>query len=166
MKSRALLLLYLTFFFCMSFAWVYDIYAGRQMQMIGPMPDGFGIFVGDRAVGFRWSKRPVVPLSSIKNPYFAPNGIYGGNLDFGNGRRGWLYWGRSMALRRTVGKEFYEASIGYRPLWWLSLPSVLLAGLAVVKSSRMRPGACRTCGYDLRATPDRCPECGAVPKVV
>jgi hypothetical protein len=43
------------------------------------------------------------------------------------------------------------------PLWW----AMTLATHARTER-RKRAGLCRSCGYDLRATPGRCPECGAV----
>ena len=51
---------------------------------------------------------------------------------------------------------------------WPLLISLILVAICVmllVKQRRLdRAGHhCRHCGYDLRATPDRCPECGAVP---
>jgi hypothetical protein len=50
------------------------------------------------------------------------------------------------------------------PFWLLVslcalLPARQLARL-VRKQVRRRRGACPTCGYDLRASPERCPECG------
>jgi hypothetical protein len=50
------------------------------------------------------------------------------------------------------------------PFWGLVaatavLPLAKFAGLLRRRRRRI-PGTCRKCGYDLRATPNRCPECG------
>jgi hypothetical protein len=55
----------------------------------------------------------------------------------------------------------YDAIV---PYWFICLatasPSLFIWRRRRGKRS---PAVCRVCGYDLCATPDRCPECGAVP---
>jgi hypothetical protein len=67
----------------------------------------------------------------------------------------------------SEGRRSRLVSIGL-PLW---LPVVLTALpplLAVLRSRRRRrmeaQGLCIACGYELRSTPTRCPECGTVPR--
>ena len=51
----------------------------------------------------------------------------------------------------------------------VGLPSMLVGTAHAILSWRARrrlgAGLCPGCGYDLRATPDRCPECGRVAAV-
>jgi hypothetical protein len=53
------------------------------------------------------------------------------------------------------------------PYWFVGLatfPGALLCGRRVLRRFRRgrdaKAGLCPACGYDLRATPERCPECG------
>ena len=42
----------------------------------------------------------------------------------------------------------------------LLLPMGLWAGIGWRQRRRVKAGHCANCGYDLRASPERCPECG------
>ena len=55
------------------------------------------------------------------------------------------------------------------PYWSIALPVALVPAAWVAgwsrRRRRARTGLCAVCGYDLRASPDRCPECGTPAKV-
>lgn len=66
--------------------------------------------------------------------------------------------------RYQLGMSYYDV-----PYWFFVLVFLGVAAPGMISFRRHRREArlarsncCLTCGYDLRATPDRCPECGAM----
>lgn len=89
-----------------------------------------------RQVGKDWSK----PLKSFE---FA-------GVKFGGG------WGRNSMLWNLVIPFWLLTTL----LALLPLCEVPVLIFAIRKSLRQTQGHCLHCGYDLRASPERCPECG------
>ncbi len=78
-----------------------------------------------------------------------------------------------LMMNNDVAKSNYLKAMPSRwelviPLWVLLgivgiLPAAVWFALTRNRARRVRNGCCEACGYDLRATPDRCPECGLTP---
>lgn len=74
-------------------------------------------------------------------------------------RLGFLYVGGQISPPPRPGEENISACV---PWWFVELIPAAALALLLRKLLKKRPleGFCPICGYDMRATPDRCPECG------
>ena len=82
----------------------------------------------------------------------------------------WLFVATPLALlwrpgRGTVGafagvENLYVAAAAYVLYAALFVPAYRLTRRHRLRARRRALGQCLGCGYDLRATPGRCPECG------
>jgi hypothetical protein len=93
-------------------------------------------------------------------------------------RPGWRAWnGIPLDMRASSTWMGFGGGIGAEYKGWrfmLNVPQwfVLLVAMPLpvrwlwrhrTRRKALREGRCLCCGFDLRATPDRCPECGTVP---
>jgi hypothetical protein len=61
--------------------------------------------------------------------------------------------------------RIYRLSMPYWTAWAMWLPVAIYGDRLRrqrIRNGRRLKGQCMECGYDLRATPDRCPECGTL----
>ena len=107
--------------------------------------------------GWRHESKPLEsspPITVGSVGWFAGEGIYRVHVD----RFGFAYYRYD-----ETQFNFHDFNV-IVPIWFLAAITAALPTLAVRQASRRarrRSGnLCAKCGYDLRATPDRCPECG------
>ena len=76
----------------------------------------------------------------------------------------WPREGYGWSSFRIPGPDGWDQDKVTLPYWGIVIATLLLPLLRMVTLIRDRQwpieGCCLCCGYDLRATPDRCPECG------
>jgi hypothetical protein len=182
MKRRLLnLLTALSLLLCVAVAllwvrghWVADCV--RYTRLTAPAPavggrlDEWNVLSGKGVVALvresrRWSPRPPT-AKQIKPPEAGLTRFTISPAAFDVARDG--VWQR-------IGFNYYDSSSPSRTVRGVRVPHWLLAALTAAapalwavrrrrrREGPARSGVCPRCGYDLRATPGRCPECGTMP---
>lgn len=104
---------------------------------------------------FTYYDGPIYPIPDIYGAPWAKRWHWGkayfdhAGVRYGTGERGGAF-------------EYWVAA----PCWMVAAATSLLPILSVIRflkrRRRLQTGCCTHCGYDLRASKDRCPECGTL----
>lgn len=120
-----------------------------------------------RPVQFRWlhtrtSAKSLEPPADSASRW----GFMWSRRDASPDRDEWIWASGTVSQAFRIDYSPVQMAV---PWWFLALLFSLLPARAAwiwYRRRRHPPGYCSACGYDLRATPDRCPECGAITKVL
>ena len=145
-----------------------------RFRVLGHMPSPY--VIGSRgeylAIGrmhFPISPAPRDPMGDLEMIVIWRQ-INGGHGDVPSAL-GWDYYNQAIGSNNVFFGEiqsFQVLALNYNAmLAWLAILPGLWVILAVrrrnLRKRRAKEGRCPDCGYDLRETPEQCPECGARP---
>jgi hypothetical protein len=141
-----------------ALVWI-RVHAGAEQVMWRSADTGIGVFATSGELVFFVDRATTAPLrlqgfshNRRDHPFQVQSALtwQQGALGFGVG------------IERTA---VYCSRVVFAPFWAIT-PALAVGAwrLSIMARARQRTvGLCPTCGYDLRATPERCPECGAIP---
>lgn len=128
-------------------AWLYTQRSAPHMVWDGPEYGSltFTVVHGDACMGTGEFERFGIDLSGVTTKF----GFAG------------------EVLPSVAGMDFRAYRVPYYAMVIATgvLPALRLSRVVLKKVRKKQQGRCRKCGYDLRATPLRCPECGTEPEL-
>lgn len=126
-----------------EFRFTHDSYADELDR--GPVPSGHVVFL---------TIQIFLPFSPLNDTLLGRSGFGYSSQRFTRSPKSRALW--SIVSQTEVPEWFVALVLAVLPTCWL-----VRKARAVRRGRRVAAGLCVTCGYDLRASIDRCPECGA-----